>query len=320
MPTPGYLTQGLGQGSNIVNDPYGPPHQYGSTIWDVFRPRPQDEQQLLQNLYGQGYLGQGVDQVQEEGSPFRRLMQGIGIMNAPEPRALTPWEQYTYQRGLHERGSEDQRTEQQRIQLLQSEENLGQDVAKTGQMPSGAPWNLPPEMSPGFENIVKDYGETGSYVDQKRKLDLQNAQAELDWRNKRMQADSEAISEQKHLQNISKVSNMGPYKMLLAQYKKVIDAANAEPNQMQKGNLMAQAAQLQQQVRNYLGSIAAPSGDITLSPSDINMLSNFGTDVFAPFTKTPSGEQNIVQSPEDVDRALQEEMGASAGQYPFGAP
>jgi hypothetical protein len=306
--------------SNVVDDPYGPRHEYGSTIWDVFRPRPQDEQQTQENLLAQGYLGQDVSQVQEQGSPFRRLLQGIGVMNAPSPRALTPYEQFLYQKGLHMRGQEDLQTEEGRIRLLQSEENLGQDVAKTGQMPSGAPWNLPQGMMPGFANVQQDYTNTQDYMTKKRQADLESEDALKREREQRLKYNEYILDqqrEQKHMDMLKKWTQTPAMQSMIKEYEDYRKQAVAEPNSIKKSGIISQMQGVQARMKNWLAVHAVPTHDI--SDADAELLSNLGADTFAPFTKQ-AVEPRLVPDAAGVHQGLEELGIIDPSKNMFGAP
>lgn len=292
---------------DIVDDPYGPPHRYGSTIFDIFRPRPSAQKEFNQNLFASGYMGDVPYRVTEGRSPFGRLLQGVGLLGEPEARPLTPYEQMLVEEGRHYRGQEDYETEKERMDKLQAALNLGQDVISTGGGMPDEGLGLPPEMQNNLKRMLDVYTEESLTKRRHNELVNRNIQNEMNYRNAMIdQADiqKKLLNESREIEQMKKFASLPQIEPIYKEYKVVynraVDAASAGDNeaamlemeQMQKISVKLQLALQAAQVPGNLLD--------RMVPKNINVLD--------PFNR-PGANTNIIKTPQDVDKTLQENMG-----------
>jgi hypothetical protein len=280
--------------NDIVDDAYGPPHYYGSTIWDVLRPNPGAQKETYQNIYGAGYIGKDINQVTEPRSPFGRLLQGIGIIGEPDARPLTDYEQMLYQEGKRYKSNVDTQTEHERLTGLQSKLNIAQDyIQNEGKMPPKSMLDLlPSDWQEGLKHQLYERYAAQSLKKKSAKLGLLGMHALIGQRER----SGENTETTQELLRRNAVIASPPSKMLQDQWRLVMKDAMQEGDPNRKSAKLAEAEMLKMRLIQYLRS-----QNVNLGPDEM-----FGSDIMSPFKKEPNPDRVVDwgNDPSSVDRAL----------------
>lgn len=294
-------------GTRVVGQESGNPHYMGQSIWDLMRPNPQGEEDIQQNLYGAGAIGQDEPTNITEGrSPFGQMLQGIGLLGPPSPRALTPFEQFQYQRGLHQKGEWDQQTQQQSLENISRKFGLaGQVMKQTG----GAA--LPPEVanlfSPDEQNSLSTAGEHFGRMqllsDQIKEASLANIQAETQDRLKRLTQDN-ADREEARQQMINQRRWSNPLiQRTVAEYDAL---QKQEDNELLAGSLTPDKRSNYASLRNQLKTKIKNAGNVLGIPQQQLDALGDEEDPFAATVgpKTGPNQNNLVNDAMGVNNTL----------------
>lgn len=303
---------------DIVDDQWQPPHRYGSTIYDIFRPRPGAQRELYQNLYGAGFMGDVPYNVKESRTPFGRLLQGVGLLGEPDPRPLTPYEQMLVEEGRHHRGEEDYQTEKQRMDKIKSAYDIGKDVIGSGGGMPSEEFGLPEGMQGNLRNMYSEYNQEQGTKKEHNDLVIQSQKADIAYKK----AMTENASIQKALLNASReIEDMKKYAALpqihplYVEYEtlrgEVVKAIN-DGDQDAASIGMSKMQQLSQVIAQAVTNAGAGSLVPRMTPNAV--------DIFAPYQKA-GPNTNQLNQPADVDYQLRNTMNwppGDASKMPIG--
>lgn len=260
------------------------------------RAQKDSEQRNLDDIMASGYThptGKSEDVRLTEGrGTFGQLLQGVGLIGAPEPRAFTPYEQFLYEQGQHYKSNQDMQTERERQVNLARQLNTAQDYVNTeGQLPPDEfMQGLPEGTMSGLENQLVERIKGGVKKEAMQGMQLQGMQS-LVKRREQLTNQGKGGEEDKASKAFY---SSPPLRLLVDQYKHIMTmAAKPETPTGQKNELLYQA----QQIVQRMAALARSQGQPT-EPFD-----QLGQDFMSPYNKEPE-EGRIVQDPTNTVDAL----------------
>jgi hypothetical protein len=262
-----------------------------------------DKQELMRNIYGAGYMGARVNGVNQDRGTLGSILQGIGLLDQPSPRSLTPFEQMMYEEGKHYRSKEDNMTDEQRQTLLHERLNLAQDVGSMGEMPPEEfMQGLPPDLRQNFETYESDLRTDKTNKQKYNVLQMKNIESEIAAR--KLQGDyfaqQKADQEFQQHQNIINQAASNPLNLALQKQYQILmnEATTPGITDDERHEALQQATTIYEQLKQKI--IAASHGEATAE----DILGRFGPspDLMATFNK--ANPNRIISSPEAVDSFL----------------
>lgn len=267
--------------NDIVGESWGNPHPYMSSMWDVFVPNPRGERDLEKNIAAAGYMGANVSGVQDQRSPFGRLLQGIGLIGEPDKRPLTYYEQYLYEQGKHQRSEIDYQTEKQRIDKLQDVLSTVNEELKKGEKPSEMEdllQYLPQSMRPGFERQAEQAQSDLEYQGVNRQLGLDYKQKLIDYYDWQMSKEKADVSQRQYDLHLGKLYDMPMVKHWSKVYDALLTTAFGQEG-MERDNTLAlakEAHKLLQQAIKSSGGDMSEIYQIAGDPPDEMLFKGYG--------------------------------------------
>lgn len=118
-------------------------------------------QRNLEELLGAGFMGRQVVSVKEPRGPFGQVLQGIGLLDEPQGRPLSNYEQMIMEVGAHQKSQLTSETDRANLDKVSKRYNLASKwIKETGTMPPPDFLRDMTDMSAGFSNELREREKT----------------------------------------------------------------------------------------------------------------------------------------------------------------